>query len=92
MLQVQIMGLHKPPVYTRILTRIQPRFTSSVNPDCNPDWLNPYPLVDWNSVRDRKWVEPRLELLCKHSYSRLKEEKKKAFLLHAPKYRKICFQ
>ena len=25
-------------------------------------------LVDWNSVRDRKWVEPGLELSCNRSY------------------------
>ena len=55
-------------VYTRVLTRIQPGFASSVNApnlDCNPGWLNPHPLADWNSVRDRKWVESGLELSCK---------------------------
>ena len=58
------------PVYTRVLTRIQPRFTASVNalkPDCNLDWLNLHPLVDWNPVRNRKWVEPGFELSCKRS-------------------------
>ena len=54
--------------HTRVLTQIQPGFTASVNapnPDCNPGWLNPHPLVDWNSVRDRKRVESGLELSCK---------------------------
>ena len=36
-------------------------------PKLDPDRLNQDPLVDWNSVRDQKLVEPGLELSCKRS-------------------------
>ena len=47
-------GSYIGPVYTRVLTQIQPRYASSVNALPNPGLTQPHPLVDWNSVRDQK--------------------------------------